>query len=331
MSKKTISSKKPLISVLVCNYNYANYIEETLKSAILQDYANIEIIIVDDGSTDNSKEVIKNFIKNHSDYNINLISRGNKGIAFSRNEAIKKSNGEYFIFLDSDDLLTESYISKMFEVMQKTGAGVVYGEMKHFGDENFIVEQPDFEMSKFLLGNFVNITSLVKKEVVKGVRFDRAFDNKQLEDYDFWLGLALRGVRFEKAKDVFLNYRVHYKSRHLIKDRRKSIEKNIESWIEIIQKYQKQFPKQTKNAVENKLKYHFIEVDELRQEVSKLNDEIQNNLFIEIQKRDKHIQYLEDKIKDLEKWQEEIKQSCWYKIQNEFSKKLKTIKRRKNA
>ena len=304
MSKKTISSKKPLISVLVCNYNYANYIEETLKSAILQDYVNIEIIIVDDGSTDNSKEVIKNFIKNHPDSNINLISRGNKGIAFSRNEAIKKSNGEYFIFLDSDDLLPESYISKMFEVMQKTGAGVVYGEMKHFGDENFIVEQPDFEMSKFLLGNFVNITSL---------------------------GLALRGIRFEKAKDVFLNYRVHYKSRHLSKDRRKSIEKNIESWIEIIKKYQKQFPEQTKNAVENKLKYHFIEVDELRQEVSKLNDEIQNNLFIEIQKRNKHIQYLEDKIKDLEKWQEEIKQSRWYKIQNEFSKKLKTIKRRKNA
>ena len=80
-----------------------------------QDYKNKEIIIIEDGSTDGSMKIIKKYLKNNKDHNIGLYEHiKNKGISYSRNEAIKMSKGEYFLFLDSDDKIPKNYVTSFY-------------------------------------------------------------------------------------------------------------------------------------------------------------------------------------------------------------------------
>jgi glycosyltransferase involved in cell wall biosynthesis len=90
---------KPRISIITANYNYANYIEKTIQSVLSQEYKNIEYIVVDDGSTDNSLDVISKYDE------IILISKPNGGQVSAVIEGVKKSSGDIIIFLDSDDVL----------------------------------------------------------------------------------------------------------------------------------------------------------------------------------------------------------------------------------
>ena len=85
-------------SIIIPVYNTSKYLNKCIKSAINQDYENIEIIIVNDGSTDDSLDIIKKYTKKYK--NITLIDQKNKGLSVARNEGIKKATGDYFLLLD---------------------------------------------------------------------------------------------------------------------------------------------------------------------------------------------------------------------------------------
>jgi len=108
---------RPLVSIIIPNYNKAHYIREAIESALNQTYKNIEVIVVDDGSTDESKEIIKSFGKKIKAY---FLPHKNANVA--RNFGLKKSKGEYIQFLDSDDIILPEKIEKQVEVLEKTGA-----------------------------------------------------------------------------------------------------------------------------------------------------------------------------------------------------------------
>jgi len=92
--------KNPTISVIIPTYNRANFIDVAIKSVLNQSYQDFEIIIVDDGSTDNTEEIVKNF----NDFRINyFFHKFNQGISAARNTGIKACQGKYIAFLDSDD------------------------------------------------------------------------------------------------------------------------------------------------------------------------------------------------------------------------------------
>ena len=114
---------KKKIGVLIPLYNTEKYIERCLQSIINQTYKNLEIIIIDDGSTDNSLEVCNKIIK--SDKRFKVITRENKGVAFTRNELIKKCTSEYFIFIDSDDFIDKNYIEVLCDIMEKHNTDIV--------------------------------------------------------------------------------------------------------------------------------------------------------------------------------------------------------------
>lgn len=95
--------KQPKIAIIIPVYNTSKYLKKCLDSVINQTYKNYDVIIVNDGSTDNSLEIIKNYINKNS--NITLINQKNMGLSSARNNAIKKVNSDYFLFLDSDDYL----------------------------------------------------------------------------------------------------------------------------------------------------------------------------------------------------------------------------------
>ena len=106
-----------LVSVLIDNYNYANFLPECIESVLNQTYKNFEIIIVDDGSMDNSKEIIENYAK--KDKRIKPIFKENGGQASAFNEGIKHCNGDLICFLDSDDLFEKTKLQEVIKIYKK--------------------------------------------------------------------------------------------------------------------------------------------------------------------------------------------------------------------
>ncbi len=109
-------NNNPLVSILIPLYNSEKYISETIQSCLNQTYKNTEIIIVDDGSVDNSLSIAKNFTKTYK--NIYVFSQKNQGAPAARNKAFELSKGEYIQYLDADDLLSENKIEEQLKLLK---------------------------------------------------------------------------------------------------------------------------------------------------------------------------------------------------------------------
>lgn len=124
-----------LISVIVPCYNGANYISETLKSILSQDGVDLEIILIDDGSTDHSKKNILEF----NDSRIKYFYQSNQGVSKARNNGLEISNGDYVIFFDADDLMTKDFLSSRLSFLKRNDSfDFVCGEVKKFGKEGIM-------------------------------------------------------------------------------------------------------------------------------------------------------------------------------------------------
>ena len=113
----------PLVSILVPVYNVGKYIRKCLDSLVHQTYPNIEIVLINDGSTDSSLEICQEYAKDYN--NIHVFSYENKGISTTRNRALDNMKGDYLLFVDSDDFIDKRMVEKMMERMQETQADIV--------------------------------------------------------------------------------------------------------------------------------------------------------------------------------------------------------------
>lgn len=111
---------KPLVSVIVPVYNIEKYVDACISSIIDQTYKNIEIIIVDDGSVDDSGRLSDEWEKR--DHRIKVIHQENKGASAARNAAMTICTGEYLIFVDGDDMISNDMIESLYQASQKTKA-----------------------------------------------------------------------------------------------------------------------------------------------------------------------------------------------------------------
>jgi len=129
--------KRKKVSIIIPVFNTEHYVSECLKSAIDQDYPEIEIIVVNDGSTDNSLKEIEKLQKEHT--NIRVISTKNQGQSAARNIALSNSTGEYILFLDSDDKIEKKTISTSVQTLEDLDTDMVFFEASSFCDG----ESPD--------------------------------------------------------------------------------------------------------------------------------------------------------------------------------------------
>ena len=106
----------PLITIYITNHNYEKYLNKSINSVLKQTYSNYELIIIDDGSTDKSKNILEKY-KNLK--NIKIIFQKNKGLLVSNNIALKLSNGDYITRLDADDWLDENFLQVMVNELKK--------------------------------------------------------------------------------------------------------------------------------------------------------------------------------------------------------------------
>ena len=107
-----------LVSIIIPCYNVSSYIKETINSVLTQTFQNFEIIVINDGSTDQSSEIIKT-IKHDR---IHLVEQENQGVSFSRNKGIAMSKGEFIVFLDSDDILHPNFLERRIFTLKKSAA-----------------------------------------------------------------------------------------------------------------------------------------------------------------------------------------------------------------
>ncbi len=139
VSVKENKTKQAMISIITTSYNYSEYISETIKSVQAQTYSDWELIIVDDASTDNSVEIIRNFCQN--DKRIKLICHDkNKGLAKAIQTGLKYAKGEWVAFLESDDTFKSNTLQKRFEVAEKySNVGLIFNDVEEFGDNNSVL------------------------------------------------------------------------------------------------------------------------------------------------------------------------------------------------
>jgi glycosyltransferase involved in cell wall biosynthesis len=182
----------PLVSVIIPCYNHGRYLTDALKSIWSQDYEAIEIIVVDDGSTDNTQEVTKDI------EGVKYIYQKNQGLSAARNTGIKNSRGDFLIFLDADDwLLPGSIAYNLGYLLQNNTLAFVSGAHEKFFVENGETLEVTNEVSEshyfhLLHGNYIGMGAsvLYRRWVFDHFVYDETL--KACEDYDLYLKVARR-------------------------------------------------------------------------------------------------------------------------------------------
>ena len=166
---------KPKITVYITNYNYGKYIKKAIESVLIQSETDNEIIIIDDGSNDNSKSIIETY-RNHE--NIKIVMQQNKGLTVSNNLALKLSRGKYIMRLDADDYLTKDALKNLASVLdRKTNVGMVFGDYYLIDEQNNILEH-------FQRHDFNNDVELLDQPAHGACTMFRTRCLKQLGGYD---------------------------------------------------------------------------------------------------------------------------------------------------
>jgi len=213
------------VSVIMPTYNSAHFISKSIESVINQTYPNWELIIVDDGSTDNTRNIINEYIQ--LDKRIKYFFQQNKGVSSARNKGISISNGVFVAFLDSDDLWLPQKMAIQTKDMVHYNADLICCDAHHFStdftqyDSLEIVDRQNLKCEayygisgiKHLLSEnpISTLTVMCKREsVLASGGFSENL--RKAEDYHLWNKLLFNGFKILKTSDKLAAYRVHDKS-----------------------------------------------------------------------------------------------------------------------
>lgn len=192
-------------------YNGAKYVGQTIESVLLQSYQNWEMLIVDDGSKDNSAEIVKEYAD--KDSRIKLIRQKNGGCASARNNALNNAAGRYVCFLDSDDIWEEDFLQEQIKFMKEKKASFVYASHKRINEKNqqiltpFIVPEKVSYSDLLRTCSISTLTVMIDKEKVDGVIFDEKLRNVR-DDYALWLELIKQTKVAYGNKKILASYRI---------------------------------------------------------------------------------------------------------------------------
>ena len=205
--KKIVIKNK--ISVIIPTYNRAKLLNRCLTSILNQTYKNIEIIVVDDGSTDNTKKIIYKINDNRIKY---IKLKKNNGPSYARNFGIKKSKGEFISFQDSDDIYHKEKLEKQFKNLKIKNSDLDFCKICIYLNETYkIIFPTNFQENKIfkndilgelINGNFISTQSiLIKKYIIEKNLFD--LDLPRLIDYDLVLRLVTK-IKFSYTPEILV-------------------------------------------------------------------------------------------------------------------------------
>lgn len=225
----------PLVSVVIPYYNDGKYIHETLESIQHQTYKNVEIILVDDGSTE--KESIRVF-DDLKKIGFQTYRQKNSGPSAARNLGISHSRGKYILPVDADDKIRPIYIEKAVHYMEShTQCGIVYCKAEFFGARSGLWNLPKYSIEQMLLNNCIFVSALFKRtdwETVHGYDSNMKYG---LEDYEFWLSIIELGQGVYCIPEVLFLYRIKSVSRNTRFEKRGEV--YAETYEYILRKHMK--------------------------------------------------------------------------------------------
>ena len=216
-------SEAPLISVMICTYNGEGYLAQTIESVLNQTHSNLELIVVDDGSADNTIEIVKKYKKRDS--RIRLFTQPHQGFAASRNTALRESRGDWIAIIDHDDLCYPSRLEKQLSLSKiYPEADFCFCDTDHIDEDNrvidsqfahFNLDSPFIEKNKagnmlLRLGGFIDSESVFIK---KGIAEKYGTVNTKYlyaADYDFFIRLGFE-INFCFTREKLSAWRVHNK------------------------------------------------------------------------------------------------------------------------
>ncbi|GIW67075.1 MAG: glycosyl transferase [Candidatus Parcubacteria bacterium] len=239
---------KPLVSVIIPTYNRANLLPKAINSVINQTYKNWELLIIDDGSKDNTKKIVEEFIK--KDSRIKYFYQENSGQPAAMNLGIKNSNGEYVAFLDDDDEWSPEKLEKQLKEFEKdknialvyTDALIVGGELNNKKSSDISKLYFGYVYKNLLYKNFITASSvMIKRKIFNELGlFDENYLIKktQTQDYDMWLRIA-KYYKFGYVPEILVKYNYVQKITNWQKRKR--------AYVALIYIYSKNIPFAVKN------------------------------------------------------------------------------------
>ncbi len=202
----------PSISILMSNYNSGKYLREAIESVLNQTYKDYEFIIIDDGSTDSSANIVKQY---HDERIIFLFNEINMGLANSLNSAISVARGKYIARMDSDDICFPYRLKEQYEYMEShPEIGVCGGAVEWFGsiktkDVPFYAYEPELKAALLFNSPISHSAAMIRRALLgeHNLRYDASFT--QAQDYDLWARCAPFTQFANLTQTPLLLYRIH--------------------------------------------------------------------------------------------------------------------------
>ncbi|MEN2284282.1 glycosyltransferase family A protein [Algoriphagus sp. SE2] len=199
---------KPLVSVIIPCYNQAQYLKETVLSALNSDYSALEIIIVNDGSTDGSKELAEQLANQYQE--IKVLNQQNQGVTVARNRGIESSKGVFILCLDGDDLISKNYLEEAANTLTKRPeVKVVYCKALKFNKKKKkLWKLKPFTRNLLARDNMIFVSALFRKsdwEACGGFSEDMNYGR---EDWEFWIKMLKDGGEVIQLPFVGFFYRL---------------------------------------------------------------------------------------------------------------------------
>lgn len=188
---------KPLISIIIPVYNVKRYVGKCLDSIMRQKYENLDIVVVDDGSSDDSGEICDNLVK--KDERIRVFHKKNGGLSDARNFGLKKAKGDIVAFVDGDDFVSEDYVSAMYEEMTRNNVDVVVC--------GYNLVKPKKEV---MSGKEAAAKLLTQQENIDIVAWNKLYKKSLFVDNNIWF------PKGKKHEDTLTTYKVLSKARRVV-------------------------------------------------------------------------------------------------------------------
>lgn len=273
------------VSIIIPVYNVEKYIEQCLETVCNQTLKDVEIIVVDDGSLDNSINIVKKF----KDKRIKIITRENGGLSAARNTGMKAAQGEYLLFLDSDDFFNNSYcVEEMYNLALENNADIVVGNgIEYYSDERntaFYRDKSEFYSrsinSRDFLIKFINKYSMRPEAWLNLYKRDMLIKNKLF----FKEGILHEDELFTPqafllADNIYIydkNFYMYRQRENSIMHSRNNLKRGRDLIIvasELINKYKNIKDKELRKAVENK-PFNLIQIALIQHDVKKINNKL---------------------------------------------------------
>jgi glycosyltransferase involved in cell wall biosynthesis len=232
---------KPVVSIIVPCYNYAEYLPDALDSILAQTYTDWECIIINDGSRDNTEEAALNYCER--DKRFKYFYKENGGHSSARNFGIRHSSGKYILPLDADDKICKELLEKSVEAIEKDSEIIIAtSQTQLFGDVEKVIKMGVYDFKRLLIVNYLFATNLFRR-----ADFEKTdgYDETMLvfEDWNLWINLLKGGGKVVELPFTGYYYRQKLNSvfRQGIKDDKRLFKDLLKLYINNIDVYEKYF------------------------------------------------------------------------------------------